>query len=126
MKKIIDYLKGSYKLIVTIVGAIGICGLLFATLNNIATAEDVKKSEARTIEQVNAAMEKTNKSIEALNDKIQWQSDMQRYKNLNDLSMQLDFMIQDNPRNKKLIEQKKKIDVERDALLDKISRTPAK
>jgi len=122
MKALLELIKNSWKLIVTVLGAIGIIGTIFSLSSLIATADDVKKTEANVVSQINTVRNDTAKSIIILNDKIELQGDIQRLKNLDDISVQLSIMIQDNP-NKKLIKQQEKVDKERDILLDKILKS---
>lgn len=120
MKTILNLIKNSWKLIVTIIGSLGIIATIFSFSSMIATANDIKKSEDLTIAQIDNIREDTTKSIKILNDKIELQGDVQRLKNLDDIAIQISIMLQDNPKNKKLLIQQEKVDAERDVLLDKI------
>jgi len=120
MKYILCLAKNSWKLIVTIIGAIGIVVTLFTFGSLIATADDVKKSEVKISTQISALRDDTSKSIKILNDKIEFQGDVQRLKNLDDMAVQLTIMIQKDSKNKKLLKQQENVDRERSVLLEKI------
>ena len=81
MKALLELIKNSWKLIVTVLGAIGIIGTIFSLSSLIATADDVKKTEANVVSQINTVRNDTAKSIIILNDKIELQGDIQRLKN---------------------------------------------
>lgn len=120
MKYILCLAKNSWKLIVTIIGAIGIVVTLFSFGSLIATADDVKKSEVKIGTQISALRDDTSKSIKILNDKIEFQGDVQRLKNLDDIAIQLSIMIQKDPKNRKLLKLQENVDKERSELLEKI------
>ena len=120
---VVRMLRNSWKLIVTLVGAIGIIGVLWVTMNSIATADDVKKAKTEMYLAINEVREDGNKSTKILNDRIEFNADVQRLKTLDDISAQLEMIILDNPRNIKAKEQKAKVDLEREVILNRITKT---
>ena len=120
---VVRMLRNSWKLIVTLVGAIGIIGVLWVTMNSIATADDVKKAKTEMYLAINEVREDGNKSTKILNERIEFNADVQRLKTLDDISAQLEMIILDNPRNIKAKEQKAKVDLEREVILNRITKT---
>lgn len=119
----LELLKNSWKMIVSIVGAIGILAIAYNTMNTVATADDVQRAKNETKIEINTLRVDTASSIKILNDQIQFNSDVQRLKTLDDMSIQLEMIILDNPKNKKAKEQREKVDVERDVLLNRITKS---
>jgi len=127
MKAFIEWIKESYKLIVTIIGVLGILGTTLAIVSQVATAEDVKKVEQKTDAKIQASEAKTAKALDTINKSVQWQFDMQRYKDLDMKSRDLDIDLEgdiSSAKRAKIKAQKVQVDKERDRLLEKISKTP--
>ena len=122
MGKVIEILKNSWKLIVTIIGAIGILATFYNLSSSVVTAKDLDSAKKEVRVEIKEVDKNAQQSFKVLNDTIQFNSDVQRLKTLEDLSSQYEIMLYNDPKNKKLIKNKEKVDKEKDDVLNRITK----
>jgi hypothetical protein len=113
----IEWIKNSWKIVISIFGALMMVFGVMSTAEKIATTEDLKITKELIAKDLEKMDIKVAQAIDKVNKSVQLQFDANRFTILTDQITQYKLLLRKNPNDKELQEEYKKVIEERDKIL---------
>ncbi len=110
-----NWLKDSFKMVVSIVGALAIIATLIAFYSSLATSEDLNKAKAEIKAENSVVIKELRKDIEL-------KSDLDRLDRINDNLIKAKILQKTYPKDKEIKEDIKDLKAEKEKIKQKIEK----